>query len=150
MSVKDDFFNTTVSRDFFSAICGDLVGGGSCREVYACKFDESIVIKVEYRAHSFQNVKEHMTWQEVMFTSLSEWFAPVLSISPCGSVLVMKRTSQIRKEELPDKVPSLFTDLKASNWGIIDGKPVCHDYGFSLSNFSLKKMRKPDWEDVLT
>ena len=145
MPVREDFFDTSISRDFFASVCGDMVGQGQGREVYACAINPDIVIKFETRARSFQNVLEHEVWEQVCHTSLAKWFAPVVDISPCGTVLLMRRTMVPRPGELPDKVPALFTDMKTENWGMLDGNPVCHDYGITISNFSTKKTRKAVW-----
>tara|TARA_R110000796_G_scaffold117736_1_gene230791 strand:- start:27101 stop:27565 length:465 start_codon:yes stop_codon:yes gene_type:complete len=147
MSVRDDFFDTAISRDFFGMICGDLLGQGLGREVYACAIEPTVVIKFETRARSFQNVLESECWDQVCHTALAKWFAPVINISACGTVLLMRRTMAPRPGELPDKVPSLFTDMKTENWGMLDGRPVCHDYGVTISNFSMKKTRKAIWTE---
>jgi hypothetical protein len=67
-----------------------------------------------------------------------------IRISPAGAVLIMQKADPIREAELPKKLPALFTDLKISNWGIINGRPVCIDYGWQRMNTNTK-LEKACW-----
>ncbi|MCK5639710.1 MAG: hypothetical protein KAJ19_02895, partial [Gammaproteobacteria bacterium] len=73
-----------------------------------------------------------------------KWFAPCVEISSCGIVLVQHKTKPLTK--LPTYVPSFFNDLKTNNWGELNGRPVCHDYGI-MPMFRIKsaKMVKAKW-----
>lgn len=127
-----DHFETTIASDVCSMLLGDCMGYGTYRAVFEHAFDPELIVKVEPGARSFCNIYEHQVWERVKETRFSKWFAPVEHISPNGSVLVMRRTRAIRAEELPDRIPAFFTDIKPENWGLIDGRPVCHDYGNHL------------------
>ncbi len=54
------------------------------------------VIKVEKPGGMFQNVQEWTVWHWVNGTPLAKWFAPCISISPCGLYLVQERTALLR------------------------------------------------------
>lgn len=109
------------------------LGEGMSRTVRACTLDASLVLKFERDVGVFQNVKEWHVWSEARHNErLSQWFAPCVRISPCGFVLAMKRTEPLPREQLPERIPSCFTDTKVDNWGLYEGRPVCHDYGTAL------------------
>lgn len=142
-------FKTSMERDFFKLFCGDLISEGSARIVYAHATDPNVVIKIECRSQSFQNVIEWETWNRVRNTQYAKWFAPCINISPCGIVLLQTRTQAKELRHYPDKVPAFFTDLKYMNYGFIGKQFVCHDYGYNL--LMEKGMRKTlmgvDWYD---
>lgn len=70
------------ARDFSGLVLGDVLGVGMSRTVYACAFDESIVIKQEMADHRFQNVEEWETWRSLQFVDyISKWLAPCVAIS---------------------------------------------------------------------
>lgn len=108
-----------------------------------------MVVKVENDARSFHNIAEWTLWQYVKDRpSIRKWLAPVEWISPNGILLVMRRTELVKIADLPKKVPALLTDLHQYNWGRLDGRIVCHDYGtttgFDLRAFS--RLRTAQWE----
>ena len=142
----DDQFKTIVSGDFFRLFAGDFLGGG----VFACATDPTLVIKIETPAHSFQNVVEWEAWQEIkdLRTSIEKWFAPCIAISPCGIVMLQRRTAPLNEEELPKRVPAFFTDTKLSNFGWYEDRIVAHDYGLTelISSGLSPKMEIADWE----
>jgi hypothetical protein len=43
-------------------------------------------------------------------------------------------------------VPSMFTDLKVQNWGMLNGRLVCHDYGLTCTSLP-RSMRAAKWWD---
>jgi hypothetical protein len=143
----DKFFKNTVSHDFFALFCGERLGDGIGRAVYAHAQDEDLVLKFETRSGSFQNIIEWETWQEVQDCKYAKHFAPCVDISHCGTVLIMKRTRPLVKEMLPKRMPEFLCDFKVANYGLLDGKLVCHDYGFTLlmTHGLSKKTRKADW-----
>lgn len=107
---------------------GDPVAFGSTREVYLCKINPAWVVKVEDPAQ-FQNAIEWLTWQQIRTTPHARWFAPCLHISPGGRVLIQARTTPAEHGRYPREVPAFFDDTKRSNFGLLDGRIVCHDYG---------------------
>lgn len=129
-------------------LCERQIASGMSRNVFAHRYDQTIVIKHEFGAH-FQNVVEWELWQQLREDKeLKPWFAPCLHISGYGQWLIQRRTFPIEQRALPKKVPALFTDLKIENWGWLNGHPVCHDYGTMLCRLigtASRRMRKADW-----
>lgn len=135
-----------VSMDIIDTLCGDKIGRGMSREVYECRIDPSYVVKIEIEAGSFQNIIEHGFWHDNSDNKLvSKWLAPCGWISANGAVLLQKKVSPIRKEELPKKVPEFLTDIQLKNYGILNGKFVCFDYGLTIPRVSLK-LKKATWD----
>jgi hypothetical protein len=124
MSVLDGDF----SDDLFYLLCGEVVGRGQYRTVYTSHLNPEWVIKKD-SGGNFSNISEWQLYDELRETKLGKWLAPVHWVSPRGLWLIQARTEPIQKKQIPKKVPALFADLKPGNWGMLDGKPVCHDYG---------------------
>jgi hypothetical protein len=122
-------FGTTTVRDFGFLFCGRKLGQGRDREVFELLTDPSKVVKIETGARSFQNVIEWETWQALEDTRHARWLAPCRFISPSGIVLIMDRTSPLREREEPRTLPGWLVDTKRDNYGVIEGRVVCHDYG---------------------
>ena len=141
--------NTAIHRDTFWLMCGNRIGSGMSRVAYTCEFNSDWVIKVEDRAQSFQNVREWEAWQWVKDHPEARWFAPCLHISPNGSVLIQRRTITPRPKEFMDRMPVFLGDFKRQNYGMLDGKLVCHDYGTNMlmEHGRSQKMRKVEWWD---
>lgn len=117
---------------FLGIIVGELLGEGMTRYVYACnvKIDgHEVVIKIETGHGFFQNAVEYRMWEYLKDEKIAQWLAPCLHISTCGKVLIQRRTQPMRDEEYPVMIPNMFTDQKKGNFGLLDGRPVCHDYG---------------------
>lgn len=136
-----------VGKDFVNLICGKLIGEGQYRKVFEFKQDETLVIK--YAHEPKYNILEYLLWEKASFTDIGKWLAPIRWISPDCYWIIQARTQPIRPEELPKKIPAIFCDLKPENWGLLGGRPVCHDYGFS-SAFDLarkegKKLVNVNW-----
>lgn len=132
--------------DAFDLLIGEKIGSGYARDVYLCPLDSSVVVKIEDKSRTYQNPVEWETWTFVAGTEYAKWFAPCLRISMNARVLIMKRTAPIAK--LPRLLPSFMVDLKPENWGMLDDRVVCHDYGTisvnlcrTLENFRMKKVR---------
>jgi hypothetical protein len=148
----DEHFRDTVSRDVASMVLGECIGYGTTRAVYVHATDESKIVKVENTAQSFCNVYEHEVWDHIKDTEFAKWFAPVEYISPSGTVLVMRRTEAVPVDLLPKQLPVFFTDIKAENFGRLNGRVVCHDYGYHqfIERGMSKRMRKvkpADWKN---
>jgi hypothetical protein len=139
---------TTQLEDLAFLICGKAIGSGMSRNVFEYRLSDKWVAKLEHNS-TFQNQVEWEIWNEVKdHKALSRWFAPCIQISGYGQWLIQARTFPIEKRSLPSKVPHIFTDLKIGNWGWLDGRPVCHDYGTMLCRLFGKhaeRLRKADW-----
>jgi hypothetical protein len=135
--------NDYITNEFMRLIKGDAIGEGAHRKVFQHRQNVDWVVKVEEGAKSFANAIEWDTWVHAN-PGLRKWLCPCIDISPSGAVLIMQKADPIRERELPKKLPALFTDLKISNWGVIDDKPVCIDYGWQRMN-SNTKLEKACW-----
>ncbi len=119
-------------------IIGEHLGDGFSRDVYIYTLDDTLVIKV---AKGFDgiaaNINEFQLWDTCQYGSfyanLKDWLAPCKMISECGRYLLMARTEPVPLNKLPKVVPSILTDVKRSNIGMLNGRVVFHDYGHTLS-----------------
>lgn len=97
----------------------------------------------------FHNVAESALWREFRGTPLELWLAPCEWISPGGGWLIQHRTTPIHTDDLPRRVPSIFSDLKPHNFGWYKGRIVCHDYGqhraYRLAAQEGRKLREAKW-----
>lgn len=134
-------------REFRSIFLDDMLGRGMSREVYAMRGDDSVVVKIETETRQFQNVEEWACWQWVDGTPMARWFAPCVSISGAGTILMQRRVTPMRPGERPDKLPAFLCDLKPENFGVYQGKVVCCDYGTVLCAIrtSSKRMVRAKW-----
>lgn len=140
-----DCFPTTISRDFFCMIAGEVLGTGAFRVVYEHCHRDDLVLKVEPDAQSFQNIVEWEFWNDNRnHKKIAQWLAPCEFISPCGTILAMKRTAEPHHTDYPKKMPYFITDLKRKNFGMLNGKLVAHDYGLYRVTPSTKR-EKADW-----
>lgn len=146
-SFVEQFFGNTIDRDLLALVTGKVLGEGIGRVVYEFKLRPELVMKIEAGSHSFQNILEWETWSNVReMKSVAKWFAPCEAISPCGTILLMRRTSPVSIKELPKSLPEFLTDCKVDNYGDLDGRLVCHDYGYTIIDYSMKQ-RKVHWWD---
>jgi hypothetical protein len=144
-SIREENFQTTISRDLYEIFVGDKISSGSARTVFAHRMDDSLVIKFETAAQSFQNVMEWEFWQDVQFIpAVAKWLAPCVSISPCGCVLIQQRVRPVRQDELPKQIPTFLTDTKVQNFGRFEKRIVACDYALTNMNPSTK-LRKAKW-----
>lgn len=145
-SVVDTYFNGRMAREFTDLMLGEYLGCGVGRMVHVFKPDPKYVIKFETAIESFQNVREWDLWRELEhYPKLRQWLAPIKSISPGGDILIQARTTPMKREELPAKVPAFATDLKIQNWGLFEGRPVMHDYGFIRMQALSGRPQKAKW-----
>lgn len=121
-----------IQADINQLLFSERIGEGGTREVYAYRPNEKWVVKIEC-ASTFHNCYEHSIWFAARGTIWEKWFAPVHFISPLGRALVMTRTREPKKSDppFPKVIPNFFIDVLYRNWGILDGRWVCHDYGHS-------------------
>lgn len=126
-------YGETITNDMLRLLLGKRLGKGQARDVYECAFNKELVVKIEARigkeAAPFSNVIEHAIWHESEGTEWRRWLAPCDWISPFGTALIMSKTTPMTEAERPRDVPSFLSDLQPSNWGMLDGRPVAHDYG---------------------
>lgn len=143
-----------IGQEAFNMICGQKLGGGMSRQVYACKLKPGYVVKVEISPYpNFQNVQEWLIWQAVRDTPYSRWFACCDSLSDDGKILIQERTRPAAHEDYPEKIPAFFTDLKKQNWGMTTTPErnwfVCHDYGVHMiyELGLIKRLKKANFFD---
>lgn len=145
------FIQNSIAQDTFHMLCGDKLGGGITREVYRCKFNPDWVLKFECKSSRFQNVFEWHTWKESQDEeSIRKWLAPCHHISDNGNVLIQSYAAPVPADfKLPKQMPSFLTDFKLDNYGLIDGKLVCRDYGLTINLYNglmgARKPRKAKW-----
>lgn len=146
------FGHGRLQRDLFDFICGKRLGGGTARQVFEyLPCGDQYVIKIEDSAGSFQNILEWEMWGDFKSSDVGKrWLAPCWSISPCGIVLLQSRTQPLPKGyRVPKSMPVFLGDLKSSNYGLLKGKLVAHDYGLGYSriagNSDMKRMRRASW-----
>jgi len=135
--------------DFAQMMLDGKIGSGAARSVFKLHLIPDCVAKLEARG-GLQNVAEYQVWKAVEKTEFAKWFAPVVSLSKDSTVLIQKKTTPAQRTDFPEKVPVFFTDLKYQNWGLLDGRLVCHDYGVHLllETGMTKRMVKADWWDL--
>lgn len=115
---------------FIKRWCGEQLGSGEHRTVYAMKGTENIVIKIENKPGVFANIKEYVNFNEHGHTDgLGEFLCPVIIISETGNILLMRRSRPIKSfKELPERIIKCLIDLKIENFGWLGDQLVCHDY----------------------
>jgi len=119
------------------SLCGDLVGNGGTRTVYACTLADDLVIKVGHPAGAdFNPSSENLA--EMMFCAhasddLLALVARAIWISPDFRYLAMER-AQVPPPVLAFRsVPLvLLGDSSRSNWGMLNGRFVAVDYPQAL------------------
>jgi len=145
-----------ILESFFELFTGERLGSGASRAVYMLELpshfrkrgDKYVVKMSTLGSHGIdQNIDEYNTWYEVKYTEYAKWFAPVVAGTEDGRIIIQKFIPDIKPEQLPDKVPAFFTDIKRDNWGIDKGQPICRDYGMNLLRTVglTKRMKKADW-----
>ena len=141
----DDSIETIIEK-----ICGEKIGFGQYRDVYELKDNPRYVVKVERDMSTgrFCNATEYVNWCDLRFRkSIKPWLCPCVRITETSQVLIQKRAKPIESiDQLPKQVPAIFTDLKRSNWGILNKRPVLLDYPY-LEHAFTQKMKMPKWRD---
>lgn len=152
--IAKKFVGDITMQPLFRALCGKRLGDGHSRAVYECELNPEYVVKFCIYEGGFQNVWEWETWLELRSSKWhSEWLAPCVSISPCGSILIQKRTKPLGKRRLPAKVPKFLSDVHRSNFGVYKGRIVAHDYAINhlMRHGRTKALKKtPKWDLRLT
>jgi hypothetical protein len=139
---------TNAYEDAFNLLCGEKIGGGIHRTVFACRLRPELVVKVETSGdwRYFANVHEMKFWSDhEHFEKVARWLAPCEYLSPDGRLLLQRRIEPLRAtDELPVKLPSFLTDVKRDNFGMLDGRIVCADYAMTIPSPSLRA-KKVEW-----
>lgn len=132
--------------DFHSMWCGELIGEGVARKVYAFALDPLYVVKIETANRDWQNIHEWDLWNAAG-RKTAKWLAPCHSISDGGTVLLQRRAEPIPADRLPKLVPSFLADLAQRNWGLVDGRPVAIDYGrhHAFASINQAILIKAEW-----
>ncbi len=135
-------------EDAYNLLCGDKLGEGCYRTVFECTLLPDLVVKVENgTSRRFCNVLEDEFWAHNKdVAAVAKWLAPCKFISPDGRILLQRRTDPIPGHfELPAQIPHFLNDVKKSNFGLLDGRLVCHDYAFVINHPSVRP-RRATWE----
>ena len=122
---------TDLKDSVLDLFVGNCIGTGWSRHVYEIKDQPDRVLKVEHSNRFFSNVMEWKVWEVVKDTEHARWFAPCYDISFNGFSLVQARTVPLTSEQFAEitEVPSFLSDVFYGNFGYLDGRVVCHDYG---------------------
>ena len=136
-------------EDAFNLLCGDKLGEGIHRTVFACRLRPELVVKVENDDdwRYFANVMEMKFWNDhESYSKVARWLAPCEYMSPDGRILLQKRVRPLLDEsELPAELPAFLTDIKPENFGLLDGRVVCIDYALNIPSPSMRmKKRRTD------
>lgn len=137
-----------MEQSYKNILIGKKIGSGCYRDVYLCRLDTSLVVKIEKENREFHNIKEWNIWEEIKYSKLKKWFAPCIDISEDGKVLIQQKIEFGRKKDYPKKVPSFFTDVQPKNFGFIGKQLTCCDYGSTIitRSFDDKKQKIADWK----
>lgn len=137
-----------ILKDWMNYVLGKKIGNGIGRQVFVFELNPKWVVKVEQSG--YQNVIEYEMWKAAKGTKYAKWFAPIEYMSGMGSVLLQQRTLPAPRRAYPKRMPVFLGDYKYSNYGLLGGRLVCHDYGSAIiaSNGLNGKMRKADWWDA--
>lgn len=130
-----------IFEEAFNLLCGDLLGEGCSRQVFACKIRPDLVVKVEESTNRiFANVTEQKLYDDTRHIKrITKWLAPCEFLSPDGRILLMKRCDPVPGNfKMPKMMPEFLNDMKKENYGILDGQLVCVDYGMYSSIISSK------------
>ncbi|ARK07462.1 hypothetical protein LAV_00062 [Sphingobium phage Lacusarx] len=146
--------NKGIADCILRTFVGERLGKGSYRKVYLLRHDENRVVKVEDRGAEFCNITEFKVWSEVKDTPIEHWFAPCHYIDAMGICLIQDRTKPFETdkefkaevEKIGGKLPAFFDDIHFGNFGMLNGRLVCHDYGF---NHFLKEAVKLSWTSLV-
>jgi len=125
---------------------GPFIGKGDYRTVWQCRLNSKYVLKYEHNL-AYCNVTEHLAWDTYRGTKLEKWLAPVVWMSADTRWLVMYKT--LPPYEWPVDVPRFFNDMSQKNYGVLDGRFVCHDYGSApFSSDYWMKNKKARWGEA--
>ena len=135
------------SGAMFQLFAGEKLGEGSDRQVYACRFNYNLVIKVDRhrKPNDFPNRDEWANWQACKDNDArSVWLAPCIAISSCGSILIQNRVVPLYHiDEYPKRVPAFIRDVKPINFGRLPGTERVVSCDYSYLRFELGDVQIP-------
>lgn len=147
--LSEFFCRHAVGPEFVDQHSAGYLGSGQSRTVFALAGHPDHVLKHERKTGVFQNVLEWTLWRQIYFCERgARWLAPCEAISPCGTMLIQRRAEPI-EDRLPERVPIWVTDMKAANWGWLDGRPVLTDYATTLlcNGAATRRLNAANWKE---
>lgn len=130
------------TNGLFEFMAGREIGRGDHRTVYAFKPNTNLVLKYEHNPGRC-NAMEYEFFRAAIGSEAEKWLAPVIDISPCSRWLLMARTEPVLN--YPDRIPVFLNDMNRANYGLYEGRFVCHDYGSAPFFSHQTKMKKAEW-----
>lgn len=134
-------------EELFKLLVDKKIGTGVYRTVYSLEFTSSKVIKVaNSKLGEAENARESALWEDLKlyYPKISKWFAPVYYYSATGKYLIQEKVIFPDKKKYPKKLPAFFSDTKYSNFGLLNGKWVCVDFGcFNIRHSD--RLKKVNW-----
>lgn len=122
---------SSTSKDMFALLCGAFIGHGVSRHVFEHRLDPTCVVKIQTIGDLRQNEWEWKTWNSSETKpGLRRVLAPCVMISPNSRILIQKQTTVAIPDRTGWKCPLAYMpDAKIENFGMYEGRIVCHDYG---------------------
>ena len=134
-------------EELFKLLVDKKIGTGVYRTVYSLKFSDTKVIKVANDEQGeVENAREAVLWEDLKqyYPKISKWFAQVYMYSNTGKYLIQEKVIFPDKKKYPKKLPSFFSDTKYSNFGLLNGRWVCVDFGcFNIRHSD--RLKKVNW-----
>lgn len=125
---------------------GEFLGQGIHRKVYVYLPDTTCVLK-EAIDEVWPNAAEWRLWSDShLVEEIAKHLAPCIWLSNDARYLIQKRARPVDYDKLPSTMPGFLTDIKRSNFGILDGQLVCVDYAMYITNASTRH-KKVNWDD---
>ena len=145
--VREDSNNKLYFSEIFNGLCGDIIGEGVSRVVYDCLINDDYVVKIHKASWEGinQNYNEFLIYSEAS-VKIRKYLAPIHWISDYNIVLFQRKCEPLQKKQIPKKIPRFLNDRKQENWGLLDGKVVCFDYGICKTTFNSIDTELVDWE----
>jgi len=121
---------TTPVPEEVAHLVGEYINRGVHREVYAYAPDpEQWIIKIPRDEVGLKhNEREYKNYLNIKDKGLDEWVAPCRL--ELDKYIVMRRTQPVEESQPRGiLIPAfLIVDSGVHNWGVLDGRYVCHDY----------------------
>jgi len=140
----------TREEELLDLITNKKIGVGAYRTVYSLNDCDDYIIKVANGDDGEkENLRELLLWIEIKdcYPKLKKYFAPCLSCSDTGKYLLQKKVIFPDFKKYPKQLPSFFSDTKYQNFGLLNGKLVCIDFGcFNIRGS--EKLKTVKWWDA--